>query len=70
MEVGEQHGDLKTCCLEIDELVDRDEVAKMDLAAWLISRIHLFLRLREKCTKVIFRDDLDSIPGNTLVRVH
>jgi hypothetical protein len=42
MEIGEQDGNFKTCSLQIYQLVDRDEVAEMDLTAWLITGIDSF----------------------------
>ena len=42
MEIGKQHGDLKTCSLEIHQFVDRDEVAEVDLAARFITGIDSF----------------------------
>ena len=42
MEVGKQDSNFKTGSLEVDQFVDRDEVAEVDLAAWLITGIDSF----------------------------
>ena len=42
MEIGKQYRNLKTGSLEIHQFVDRDEVAEVDLTAWLITGIDSF----------------------------
>jgi len=37
MEIGKQHGDLKTCSLQVHQFVDRDEMAEVDLTAGFIT---------------------------------
>ena len=42
MEIGKQHDDFKTSGLKIDELVDGDKMAEMDLTTGFVSCIDFF----------------------------
>ena len=70
MEIGEQHGDFDPRCLEVDQFVDRDKVAEVDLPARLVAGLDTFNRFLEKRPEIVIGDDFDSVSGNTLVCVH
>ncbi len=70
MQVGKEDRDLEACILEIDKLVHRDQVAKVDLAARLVPRVYLFYRSGEKSAEFVFGDDFNGVPGNPFECVH
>jgi hypothetical protein len=42
MEIGKQHRYFETGCLKIDKLIDRDEVAEVDLTTRFVTGIDSF----------------------------
>ena len=67
---AKQHRDFETCSLEIDKLVYRDQVAKVDLAARLVPCIYLLYGSGKEGAEFVFGDDFDGIPGNPFECVH
>ena len=45
MEIGKEYSDLETGSLQVHQLVNRDEMAKVDLATRFVAGIHSFIGL-------------------------
>ena len=70
VEVGDEHGHLEPCFLQVYQFIHRHHVAEVDLAARLVAGVDPLDRTIDERTQFLVSDDLYGISCHQFVRIH